>query len=87
MSKVKSKESIFDVIQIKFEKMCEMIYIGSNGISFPYDDLNHDQDLSFWIKDKDFPILKEKMDNLIVLINNDHSLSDKDISNELWNMI
>ena len=34
-----------------------------------------------------FPILKEKMDNLIVLINNDHSLADKDVSNELWNMI
>ena len=46
-------------IKEKFEKMCEMIYIGSNGISFPYDDLKHDQDLSFWIEDKDFPLLKE----------------------------
>lgn len=72
---------------LKFEKMCEMIYIGSKGFSFPYDDLKHDQDLSFWTEDKDFPILKEKMDNLIKLINSDYSLINKDISKELWYMI
>ena len=76
-----------DDIKQKFEKMCELAYIGKNGISFPYDDLVYDQDLSFWLEDKDYPFLKEKMDNLIKLVNSDHSLVDMDISDELWDLI
>ena len=41
----------------------------------------------YWSEDEDYPILKEKMDNLIVLVNSDHSMIDKDISEELWDLI
>jgi len=32
-------------------------------------------------------MLKEKMMNLVCLINSDNSLIDKDVETELWNMI
>lgn len=74
-------------IKEKFEKMCEYINVGENGLFFPYITENFIEELNNLKKDPDYPILKEKMDNLIKLVNKDHTLIDKDISKELWNMI
>lgn len=74
-------------IKEKFEKMCEYINVSENGLFFPYITENFIEELDNFKKDPDYPVLKEKMDNLIELVNKDHSLIEKDISEELWDMI
>ena len=74
-------------IKEKFEKMCGFINNGENGLFYPYIVEDFIDELYEFKVDKDYPILKEKMDNLIVLVNKDHSLIDKDISEELWDLI
>ena len=74
-------------IKQKFERMCDLILVEKNTLSFPYIDLKNNDDFIYWSEDEDYPILKEKMDNLIVLVNNDLSLIQKDISEELWDLI
>lgn len=74
-------------IKEKFEKMCEYINVGENGLFFPYMVESLIDELNVFKNDVDYPILKSKMDNLIELVNKDHSLIDKDISEELWDMI
>jgi len=74
-------------IKEKFERMCDLILVEKNTLSFPYTDLKNNDDFIYWSEDEDYPILKEKMDNLIVLVNNDLSLIEKDVSEELWDLI
>lgn len=74
-------------IKQKFERMCDLILVEKNILSFPYDDLVDNDDFIYWSEDEDYPVLKEKMDNLIKLVNSDYSLVDLDISDELWDMI
>jgi hypothetical protein len=64
-----------------------MIYINSNGFQFPFDNIDHDDDLIQIRESIDYPVLKSKMENLIILINKDNSLLNKDVETELWDLI
>jgi hypothetical protein len=75
------------IIKQQFTQLCQMIYINSNGFQFPFDDIDHDDDLIQIRESIDYPVLKSKMENLIILINKDNSLLNKDVETELWDLI
>jgi|LauGreDrversion4_2_1035121.scaffolds.fasta_scaffold266535_2 hypothetical protein len=68
----------------KFVDMCELISVNSNG-QFFFDSV--DVEFTEVYNDTDYPVLKEKMDKLIGLINEDNSLIEKDVQDELWLML
>jgi len=68
----------------KFVNMCELISINSKG-QFFFDSV--DVEFTEVYNDTDYPVLKEKMDKLIGLINEDNSLIEKDVQDELWLML
>jgi hypothetical protein len=74
-------------IKEKFEKMCGYINVDEKGLFFPYIVIDLVEELNSFKQDSDYPILKQKMDNLIKLVNSDSSVLDKDISEEIWDMI
>ena len=68
----------------KFVNMCELISVNSKG-QFFFDSV--DVEFTDVYNDTDYPVLKEKMDKLIGLINEDNSLIEKDVQDELWLML
>lgn len=68
----------------KFVSMCELISVNSKG-QFFFDSV--DVEFTEVYTDTDYPVLKEKMDKLIGLINEDNSLIEKDVQDELWLML
>jgi hypothetical protein len=64
--------------------MCELISVNSKG-QFFFDSV--DVEFTEVYNDTDYPVLKEKMDKLIGLINEDNSLIEKDVQDELWLML
>ena len=70
----------------KFVKMCSLIEINQDGkYIFIFDDVQYrDYELSVY---PNFKILKEKMNNLIPLLNENPILMDKDIEEEIWYLI
>jgi hypothetical protein len=64
--------------------MCELISVNSKG-QFFFDSV--DVEFTEVYNDVDYPVLKEKMDKLIGLINEDNSLIEKDVQDELWLML
>ena len=68
----------------KFVDMCELISVDSKG-QFFFDSV--DVEFTEVYNDTDYPVLKEKMDKLIGLINEDNSLIEKDVQDELWLML
>lgn len=66
------------------DKFVEMCYVVSKDIG----------EYTFWWDymerfngDKDYSILKNKMENLLSLLNKDETILEKDIQNELWEII
>ena len=75
-------------IKLKFVEMCKLIFINGKGeFTFPIDNLIHDEDYSDFLNHSDWSILESKMENLITLINKDHSILDLDVEDEIWEMI
>ena len=75
-------------IKEKFVEMCKLIFInGKKQFIFPFDDLIHDDDWSNFTNHSDWSLLEKKMSNLINLVNSDNSLIEKDVENELWDMV
>jgi hypothetical protein len=70
-----------------FVRMCYLLEITSEGIQYPDDIAELDAEFQDVFDSEEYPILREKMDKLVHLINNDLSLVDKDIEEELWYMI
>lgn len=68
----------------KFVNMCNLISINSKN-QFFFDSV--DVEFTEVYNDTDYPVLKEKMDKLISLINEDNSLIEKDVQDELWLML
>jgi hypothetical protein len=64
--------------------MCELISVNSKG-QFFFDSV--DVEFTEVYNDVDYPVLKGKMDKLIGLINEDNSLIEKDVQDELWLML
>lgn len=67
-------------IKDKFVEMCYLISSDNGEYGFWWDYMDS--------KDIDYKILNEKMKNLIKLLNDDDKfLLDKDIENEIWEII
>ena len=65
----------------KFVNMCELISVDSKVGTFLTLLM---QNFTEVYNDTDYPVLKEKMDKLIGLINEYNSLIEKDVQDELW---
>jgi hypothetical protein len=75
-------------IKLKFVEMCKLIFINGTGeFVFPIDNLLYDQDYSEFLNHSDWSVLETKMSNLITLMNEDHSILQKDVESEIWNLI
>lgn len=75
-------------IKEKFVEMCKLMFLNSEGkVVFPFDDLRHDEDYIDFINHTDWRILESKMNNLVKLANTDHSVYNKDLETEIWEMI
>jgi hypothetical protein len=75
-------------IKQKFVEMCKLIFINGKGkFVFPTDNLIHDIDYSEFLNHTDWIVLESKMTNLIELINKDHSILEKDVETEIWDLI
>jgi hypothetical protein len=74
-------------IKQNFAEMCKMIFIGSNGFSFPFESIEHDPTFDNLVENKEYSLLIEKMRNLLVLINSDNSILEMDLETEIWEMI
>jgi hypothetical protein len=68
----------------KFVDMCDLISVDSKG-QFFFDSV--DVEFTEVYTDVDYPVLVEKMTKLITLINEDKSLIEKDVQDELWFML
>jgi hypothetical protein len=68
----------------KFVDMCDLISVDSKG-QFFFDSV--DVEFTEVYTDVDYPVLVEKMTKLITLINEDNSLIEKDVQDELWFML
>lgn len=68
----------------KFVDMCDLISVDSKG-QFFFDSV--DVEFTDIYTDVDYPLLVEKMTKLINLINEDNSLIEKDVQDELWFML
>lgn len=71
----------------KFVKICHLIYIGKDGFTFPYEDLDYDDDYVFIESVKEYKLIVSKMKNFIQLLNNDPKNIDKDIEREIYDSI
>ena len=71
----------------KFVKICHLIYIGKDGFTFPYEDLDYDDDYVFIESVKEYKLIVSKMRNLIDLINNNIDYIYKDIETEIYDLI
>lgn len=71
----------------KFVKICHLIYIGKDGFTFPYEDLDYDDDYVFIESVKEYKLIVSKMRNLIDLINNNVDYIYKDIETEIYDSI
>lgn len=74
-------------LKSKFVKMCETVELTSKGFVYFYYSIQHDNDYSYLTEDKDYPLLKKKMEKFLKLVNNDYSLGDKDIETEIWDLL
>jgi len=70
-----------------FVKLCELIFVGKNGFNFPFDAISHYEEYQNIYKSEEYPLLEEKMKNLLTLVNSDQSMTSKDIEDELWYLI
>lgn len=81
-NKINEKE-----IKSKFVEMCRYIKLHNGKFVCLYSNMEYDERFTKIFEDKDFNILKGKMENLLFIINKDNSLINKDVETELWNLI
>ena len=75
-------------IKEKFVEMCKLIFVNSKGqFVFPIDNLLYDTDYQDFLSHTDWPILENKMTNLISTMNSDISILEKDVETEIWDLI
>ena len=74
-------------IKAKFVEMCKHIVINKGEFVCLYSNIEYDEDFSNIYNDNNYNMLKEKMENLLKIVNKDNSLVNKDVETELWNLI
>lgn len=70
-----------------FVEMCKHIVIDTKGFTCLWENLELDNDFEYITSDESYPMLKNKMKNLITLINKDYSIIEKDIETEIWDLV
>jgi hypothetical protein len=70
----------------KFDKLCTKIFYWKGKFRFPFDGIQHDGKFETIVKSEDYPLLEEKLKNLLVLINQDMTKINQD-TEELWEVI
>lgn len=74
-------------IKNKFVEMCKHIALIEGEFVCLYSSMKYNEEFSNIYSDKNYEILKKKMDNLLFLLNKDNSLINKDAETELWNIV
>lgn len=60
----------------------------TNGVGlFFSDDIEYDEDYNHITKDDEYPLIKEKVEKIIKLVNDNPPMVHKDLENELWYMV
>lgn len=60
----------------------------ANGVGlFFSDDIEHDEDYNRITKDDEYPLIKEKVEKIIKLVNDNPPMVYKDLGDELWYMV
>ena len=76
-----------DKMKSDFVKMCSILEITSDGLMFPDEIIEIDSEFTDIYESSYYNVLRRKMDNLINLVNSNHSFINKDIEDELWYLI
>jgi hypothetical protein len=77
----KAKEMVANVMSSDYVDLV-------NGIGlFFSDDIEYDEDYNHITKDNEYPLIKEKVNNIIKLVNNNPPMVYKDLESELWYMV
>jgi hypothetical protein len=71
----------------KFVEMCKQIVDHKGQLVCLYSNIEYNEDFSYIYNSENYDILKEKMENLLKIVNKDKSLLHKDVEDELWNLI
>ena len=69
-----------------FDKLCTQIYYFQGKFRFPFDGIQHNLKYESITTSESYPILKDKLKNLLVLINQDMTKINQDTA-ELWEVI
>ncbi len=70
----------------KFDKLCTQIYYWKGQFRFPFDGIKHNKKFDHIVQSSDYDILKYKLKNLLVLINQDMTKIQQD-TEVLWEII
>jgi hypothetical protein len=70
----------------KFDKLCTQIFYHRGQFRFPFDGIQHDGRFEYIVKSEDYPTLKYKLKNLLILINKDMTKINQD-TKVLWEVI
>ena len=70
----------------KFDKLCTQIYYLRGQFRFPFDGIKHDKKFVDIVQSDDYEILKFKLKNLLILINQDMTKINQD-TEVLWQVI
>lgn len=71
----------------KFVEMCKHIVLYKGKFICLYSNIEYNEEFSNIYDDDNYDLLKEKMENLLQLVNKDSSLLNKDVESELWKLI
>jgi len=70
----------------KFDKLCTQIFYHKGEFRFPFDGIQHDGRFQSITNSNDYPLLVEKLQNLLSLINKDMTKIYED-TEVLWESI
>lgn len=70
-----------------FVEMCSLLSNNDGRIYFPFETFEHSEEYIHISESIDYQVLKFKMIKLVEMINNDSSIIEKDIENELWEIL
>ena len=74
-------------LQNNFKTLCQEIYFYDNVFSFPFESVYHNSEFESIVNDSNYHVIVDKMSNLITILNQDHSILNKDLESEIWDMI
>lgn len=70
-----------------FIKLCEQVYTFDGEFHFPFGKIQLDSEYEFIVESEYYPILMDKMDNFLILLNSDSKYWEMDVQDELWHLI